>query len=351
LKILHIDTERTWRGGEQQVLYLLRGLRERGHDSTVICQPASPLAERAGAEGIHVKEVAMKGGLDPFAVFEISRAYRQGYQICHMHTSNAHSLGYYASLLAKGPKLAVSRRVSFPLKGFLGKLKYTGADRIIAVSAEIKKGLVKKGIDEEKVAVVHSAIDLKRFDKYEGEPEKPVVGIFAHLAEHKGHKYFFDAGLKISKDFPHVSFIVAGDGEERGNLEKYVESLGIEGKVDFRGFSKEVPSLLKECTITVLSSISGEGSPGVLKESMAAGVPVITTDVGGSAEVVENGRSGIVVPPADSEALAKGMEKLLGHKSFREAMRRGGLERVKAFSAENMVDKTEALYREILRIK
>jgi len=347
VKILHIDTEKTWRGGEQQVLYLLKGLREKGHESTVICQPASVLAERARAEAIEVKEISMKGGIDPFAILQISKVYRGGYHICHMHTSNAHSLGYYASLITKAPKLVASRRVSFPIRGFLGKLKYKGADRIVAVSEEIKEGLVERGLDKDKVSVVHSSIDLNRFDEYAGEPQPPVVGIFAHLAEHKGHKYFFHAALEVSKKFPKLSFMVVGHGEERENLEKYVESLGLTQKVDFRGFSKEVPRLLKECTITVLSSISGEGSPGVLKESMAAGVPVVTTDVGGSAEIVEDGKTGIVVPPADAHALALAMEKLLGNKSFREDMRKGGRERVRAFSAETMVAKTEAVYREI----
>ena len=289
MKILHIDTEKTWRGGEQQVLYLLKGLREKGHDSTVICQPGSALAERAKAEDICARELSMMGGVDPFAVFSIAGIMKQGFDIVHMHTSNAHTLGYAASFFSKAPKLVASRRVSFPIKGLIGKLKYSGVDKVIAVSEEIRQGLIASGLEESKVVAVHSSIDLGRFDERENEPDVATVGIFAHLAEHKGHNYFFEAAKCILESMPDVTFIVVGDGEERTALEEYVKKLGIEDRVEFRGFSEDVPRLLKECTITVLSSISGEGSPGVLKESMAAGVPVVTTDVGGSAEVVENG--------------------------------------------------------------
>lgn len=348
MKILHIDTEKTWRGGEQQVLYLLKGLREKGHDSTVICQPGSALAERAKAENISVCELSMMGGVDPFAVFSIAGIMKQGFDIVHMHTSNAHTLGYGASFFSKSPKLVASRRVSFPIKGLIGKLKYSGVDKIIAVSEEIRRGLIASGVHEAKVVAVHSSIDLNRFEERKSEPDMPIVGIFAHLARHKGHSYFFDAAASVLDSIPDVSFMVVGDGEEREALEEQVRKLGIAGRVKFRGFSRDVPDLLKECTLTVLSSISGEGSPGVIKESMAAAVPVVTTDVGGSAEVVENGVSGIVVPPQDSASLAEAMLRLLKDPVLRDTMSREGVKRAAQFSSYAMVDRTESIYKELL---
>ena len=348
MKILHIDTEKTWRGGEQQVLYLLKGLREKGHDSTVICQPGSALAERAKAENICVRELGMVGGVDPFAVFSIAGIMKQGFDIVHMHTSNAHTLGYGASFFSKAPKLVASRRVSFPIKGLIGKVKYSGADKVIAVSEEIKQGLIAGGLDESKVVAVHSSIDLSRFDERKSEPDMPTVGIFAHLARHKGHSYFFEAAAFILKSMPDVSFMVVGDGEEREALEGQVKKLGIASRVKFRGFSRDVPDLLKGCTITVLSSISGEGSPGVFKESMAARVPVVTTDVVVSAEVVQNGVSGIVVPPQDTRALAEAILHLLEDHGLRDSMSAEGVKRVVEFSTYVMVDRTESIYKELL---
>ena len=348
MKILHIDTEKTWRGGEQQVLYLLKGLREKGHHSTLICQPGSALAERAKSEDIFVDELPMRGGVDPFAVFSIAAIMKRGFDIVHMHTSNAHTLGYGASFFSKVPKLVASRRVSFPVKGLLGKLKYSGVDKVIAVSEEIRQGLIASGLDRSKVVAVHSSIDLGRFDGRKSEPDSPTVGIFAHLARHKGHSYFFDAAAAVLESMPDVNFMVVGDGDEREALEAQVGRLGISSRVKFQGFSRDVPHLLKECTITVLSSISGEGSPGVIKESMAAAVPVVTTDVGGSAEVVENGVSGIVVPAMDSNALAEAMLRLLKDPGLRASMREEGVKRAARFSTHVMVDRTESIYKELL---
>ncbi len=348
MKILHIDTEKTWRGGEQQVLYLAKGLKERGHESTILCQPGSPLSERAMAAGIDVKELRMMGGVDPFAVLSIARLLRNGYDILHLHTSNAHSLGFLASRMTGGVKVVVSRRVSFPVKGFFRKLKYKWVDKVIAVSEEVRNDLIQSGISSEAVVAVHSAIDVSRYKAAGEEPLQPVVGIVAHLAEHKGHIYFLEAAKKVSAVIPDARFLIVGDGEKREELEKYANDLDIAEKIIFAGFQKDIPKMISQCTITVLSSISGEGSPGVLKESMAAGVPAVTTDVGGSREIVEDGISGFVVPPRDSEALAASIIKLLSDKELRARMRRESLIKVREFNVDRMVEKTEDVYKELL---
>ena len=348
LKILHINTEKTWRGGEQQTLYLAKGLKDKGHESTIICQPNSPLAERAKAEGLCVDEVKMKGGVDLCAVFSIARQLRSGYDILHLHTANAHSLGFLASMLTRGHKLVVSRRVSFPISGFFGKFKYRGIDKVIAVSEEVRKGLINSGIPPQLIVTIHSAIDLGRYREICGKPSEPVVGIIAHLAKHKGHKYFLEAAKEVLAVIPDAKFIVVGDGDERKTLEDYSKSLGIAERVSFLGFQKNITKLISGCTITILSSISGEGSPGVLKESMAAGVPVVTTDVGGSSEIVEDGVTGFVVPPKDSKALASAMVKLLTDDELRKRMTTEGLRKVKEFSVNTMVERIEALYKSLL---
>ncbi|WKZ16049.1 MAG: glycosyltransferase [Candidatus Jettenia caeni] len=348
MKILHINTEKTWRGGEQQVLYLVKGLRDRGYESGVICQPNSPLAERAKAEKLWVDEVRMRGGVDPCAIFSVAKLLRRGYDILHLHTSNAHTLGLLASMLTKGHKTVVSRRVSFPIKHSLRRLKYMGVDKVIAVSEDIRESLIHYGIPPQLVVTIHSAIDLNRYKKRNCEPSEPVVGIIAHLAEHKGHRYFLEAAKEVSAIIPTARFLVIGDGEKREELERYAKNLDIAERISFLGFQKDIPQAVSLCTITVLSSISGEGSPGVLKESMATGVPVITTDVGGSAEIVKDGITGLVVPPMNSKALALAMIKLLTDDKLRKNLARKGLRKVNEFSVDRMVEKTEAVYKSLL---
>ncbi len=348
LKILHINTEKTWRGGEQQVLYLAKGLAAKGHTSTIICQPGSPLAERAKKEGLAVVEMSMRGGFDLIAIFKIACQLRTGYDILHLHTSNAHTIGYFASLLKRGHKVVVTRRVSFPIKGLWGKLKYTGVDKLIAVCEAVRNDLINSGIPPRLVVAIHSAIDLSRYEKRRVEPSEPIVGNVAHLAEHKGHKYFLEAAKNVLTVIPTAKFIIVGDGELRSELERYAKGLAIADKVSFPGFQKDIRRFIAQCTITVLSSISGEGSPGVLKESMSIGVPVVTTDVGGSREVVADGISGFVVPPGNPDALSSAIIRLLRDKELRERIAIEGLVKVKEFSLDAIVDKTEAVYRELL---
>ena len=348
LKILHINTEKTWRGGEQQFLYLAKGLAAKGHASTIICQPGSPLAERAKKEGLAVVEMSMRGGFDPIAIVKIACRLRTGYDILHLHTSNAHTLGYFASLLKRGHKVVVTRRVSFPIKGLWGRLKYTAVDKLIAVCESVRNDLVNSGIPPRLVVAIHSAIDLNRYEKRRVEPPEPVVGNVAHLAGHKGHKYFLEAAKNVLAAIPGAKFIIVGDGELRSELERYAKNLAIADKVSFPGFQKDIRGFIAQCTITVLSSISGEGSPGVLKESMAIGVPVVTTDVGGSREVVADGISGFVVPPGNPDALSSAIIRLLRDKELRERMAIEGLAKVQEFSLDAIVAKTEAVYRDIL---
>ena len=348
LKILHINTEKTWRGGEQQVLYLAKGLAAKGHASTIICQPGSPLAERAKKEGLAVVEMSMRGGFDPIAIVKIACRLRTGYDILHLHTSNAHTLGYFASLLKRGHKVVVTRRVSFPIKGLWGRLKYTAVDKLIAVCESVRNDLVNSGIPPRLVVAIHSAIDLNRYEKRRVEPPELVVGNVAHLAGHKGHKYFLEAAKNVLAAIPGAKFIIVGDGELRSELERYAKNLAIADKVSFPGFQKDIRGFIAQCTITVLSSISGEGSPGVLKESMAIGVPVVTTDVGGSREVVADGISGFVVPPGNPDALSSAIIRLLRDKELRERMAIEGLAKVQEFSLDAIVAKTAAVYRDIL---
>ncbi|TLD41815.1 MAG: Glycosyltransferase [Candidatus Jettenia ecosi] len=223
-----------------------------------------------------------------------------------------------------------------------------GIDKVIAVSEDIRKSLIHCGIPPQLVVTIHSAIDLNRYKKRNCEPSEPVVGIIAHLAEHKGHRYFLEAAKEVSTIIPTARFLVIGGGEKREELERYAKNLDIAERVSFLGFQKDIPQVISLCTITVLSSISGEGSPGVLKESMATGVPVITTDVGGSVEIVEDGITGLVVPPMNSKDLALAMIKLLTNDKLRKNLVHEGLRKVNEFSVDRMVEKTEAVYKSLL---
>jgi L-malate glycosyltransferase len=358
--ILHLNTERTWRGGEAQTLFLADGLRRRGHDVLVVAPPASPLARRAAESGLPVEPLDARGEWDMGAARRLAAILRSGRcGLLHYHTAHAIGIGTLASLMAGRRPAVASRRVSFPLRGGpLGRLKYRfRVDRVIAVSEAIRRDLIARGLDADRVVTVHSGIDVTRFARGDrsrfraslattGWPaDAPLVGTAGHLAAHKGIDHFLAAAALVAREDARVRFIIAGTGKEAADLRSRAATLGLQDRVLFAGFRDDMPDVLAGLDLFVLASHSGEGSPAVLKEAMAAGVPVAATALDGVGEIIEDARHGLLIPPGDAPALARAIRTLLEDVSLRarlvaEARRRAG-----EFSIDHMVERTEAVYR------
>ena len=247
MKTLHINTERTWRGGEQQTLYLLRSLIERQIKCHLVCQVDSPLAQKALQAGVEVFPSAMHGEADLPASHRIRKLITTyNYDIVHSHTSHAHSLAYFASVGCKVCRL-VTRRVDFSIYRSrilrLSGLKYRFmADHYIAISHKIKEVMVNDGIAAERISVVHSGIDLQRFTGISGDhllsefklkPGEPVVINVAHLAGHKGQKFLVGAIPYVLKEIPNARFFIIGRGELMSELQALSASLGIKQALTF----------------------------------------------------------------------------------------------------------------------
>jgi glycosyltransferase involved in cell wall biosynthesis len=364
LKVVHVDSEKTWRGGEAQILHLCRGLRSKGHEMVVVAPPQSALGGRAAAEGFTTKEIPMKGELDPAAVWRLAGLLRREQpQVLHLHTSHAVALGSLAALIHRPPLVVAHRRVDFSTRNNpFRRWKYQGVvDCIVAISRGIKEVLVADGLSAEKITVIHSAIDVGAFDpalspngllrelKLEGAA--PLLGIVAHLADHKGHKYLIAAVPYILEAFPAARLLIAGDGELRQSLEEQVRALGVEPAVLFLGYRQDVPRILAALDLFVLSSHL-EGLCTSLMDAMAMKKAVVATRVGGVPEVVAEGVNGVLVPAKDPRALAQGIISLLKDpdrvKAMGEAGRRIAEEK---FHVDIMVNKIEKLYQELLQKK
>jgi glycosyltransferase involved in cell wall biosynthesis len=373
--ILHVNTERGWRGGEAQTLRLAQGLAARGHRTLLMAQPGSPLAARAAAAGLRVLETPMRGELDLGAARQLAAAIeRHGIDLLHYHTAHAAGLGTLASLFCGRRPAVASRRVSFPLRGrLLGRIKYTWrVDRVVAVSEAIRRRLIAQGLDPGRVVVVHSGIDPDRFARGDGQRFRaalagaaavpPVaagggpgaaagrsggiflVGAAGHLAAHKGMDLFVEAAALAAAELKEARFVVVGGGEEEGALRALAARRGIAERIVFAGHREDMPDVFAGLDLFVLSSRSGEGSPAVLKEAMAAGVPVAATALDGVEEIVEDGRHGLLSPPGNAPALARSIVILARDGGLRARLREAARERVREFTAERMVERTEAVY-------
>jgi glycosyltransferase involved in cell wall biosynthesis len=357
LSTLHIDSERTWRGGEQQALYLTTGLRSRGHAVTIACPPCSPLAERARAAGIEVAEVRMRGEADFLAVLALRRLIRRGkFDIVHMHTSHAHALGCAAAALARRGRCIVSRRVDFGIAmNVISGFKYHhGVDRFIAISEAVKRVLVQGGVDERRVAVVHSGIDLASFEEvppgdfrreFSVPDDAPAIGNVAHMADHKGQRYLVAAVPKVLAAEPRARFFIVGDGELRGALEAQVRELDVSHAVTFTGFRTDVPQWLGFFDL----SSHREGLCTSVLDALAMRKPVVVSAAGGLPEIVRHEVNGLLVPPRDPDALAAAIVRLLRDRELGRRLGEAGRRTVEAeFSADAMVDGTLRVYDEVM---
>jgi glycosyltransferase involved in cell wall biosynthesis len=362
MKILHLNTERTWRGGEQQTLYLLQSLKQRHIASHLVCQPASPLAERALAAGIEVFPIAMRGEVDLAAGRRLRRLIRtSNYDILHSHTSHAHSLAYLASIGCDTRRL-VTRRVDFSIfrRSFLGLsgIKYRHmADHYIAISHKIKQVMVADGIAADRIFVVHSGVNPQRFENDTGNhliaefnlrPDEKVVINTAHLAGHKGQQYLVQAIPLVAKKIPQVRFFIVGKGELLAELRSLAASLGIARELVFTGFRRDVGAFYKIADLFVMSSVQ-EGLGTAVLDALALALPVVATNSGGLPEIIQDGRTGRLVEPTDPEALAQGIVDMLTRVEAAKAMAAEGRDMVEnRFSIEAMVDGNIEVYEKML---
>lgn len=360
MRVMHVDTERTWRGGEQQVHYLATGLVKRGVEVTLVCQQGSALAQEARASGLEVRELRMRGETDVPAALRIRHWFKQGhYDLLHMHTSHAHSLGVIASIFGGIPRLVVSRRVDFlPQGNPFSRFKYRYHRlHFITVSRIISEILMDAGVPRERIDVVLSGIDPNRFRRAQYAdlrkelgiaPERKVIGNIGHLTPHKGQIDLIRAMPKIVTAHPLAMAVIVGDGELREELKVEVQRLGMDRFVIFTGFRRDIPDLLHLFDLFAFPSrLEGLGTS--LLDAMSVGLPIVATQSGGIPEIVTDKLNGLMVPPANPELLADALIHLLYHPNEARQYGEAGRHRVEnEYTMDRMVEGNLAVYRQLL---
>jgi glycosyltransferase involved in cell wall biosynthesis len=213
-------------------------------------------------------------------------------------------------------------------------------------------------LPEDRIAIIYNGIDLGPYQYHDNhntlknelniKDYVPLVGMVATMKfEIKGHRFFIEASKKVITKFPNVQFVLVGDGPLRKQFENMAEELGVKQNLHFLGKKHGIPHILSSLDISVLCSTS-EGFSNVILESMAAGKPVVASNVGGSPEMVIDGQTGYLVPSADSDALAKAIMKLLNDPIKAKDMGVWGKRMVEEkFSIEKMVKSYEGIYQSL----
>jgi glycosyltransferase involved in cell wall biosynthesis len=356
---LHIDTARTWRGGQAQVLYTVTGLRARGERAVLVAHPRGELRRRMG-DGSEVIALAPRTEFDPIAAWRLGRLIRRlRPDVIHAHDPHGVAMAAMAiTSLPTSPALVASRRIEFSIgQNRFSKWKYERVDGFIANSEAIRGRLLASAIPHTKTTVVHEGVDVDAIARMPaadahtalGLPrEAPIVGNIAALAPHKGQQDLIDAAAIVVRSVPEAQFVICGDGESRRALEDHIRRRQVERHVVLAGFRTDVLALLKDFDLFVMSSVA-EGMCTALVEAMAASKAAVATRVGGVPEVLADGETGFLVPPCDPEAMAAHIVELLRDEPLRSRMGRAALERARAsFTVDRMVDGTMAAYDTLL---
>ncbi|MEQ8763441.1 MAG: glycosyltransferase family 4 protein [Planctomycetota bacterium] len=364
MKVLHINTERTWRGGEQQTLYLADGLHRRGHDSHVLCPPGAPLGEKARSLGLETFEFSLRGELNPMAIGRIAKLLKKvKYDVVHMHTSHAHTLGCAAATITGQGLRIVSRRVDFSIhrhKLSVSGWKYRfGVDHFIAISKAVRDVLVKDGIPAERISIVYSGIDPGRFEsvppvdlksELKLAREARLVGCVAHFGWHKAQEYLIRAIPELRRQVPEAVVLLIGHGDREELLREEAAKLSPEDRehLVFTGFRSDIPSVLHALDVFVMPSVL-EGLCTSILDALVCERPVVASKVGGIPEIVRPGQTGVLVPPKEPVALAEGIASLLLDAQEARRLGRGGREMVeREFTYDATCEGTLAVYERLL---
>ncbi len=357
MRSLHIDTARSWRGGQNQVLLTVNGLAEAGHDAMLLAHADGQLKRRAG-EGMRFLAFSPRSEFDVRAAWQLAGVLRDRRpDVVHAHDPMAVSLVAMALQMrgdAPRPLVVAARRVDFHLKRHaFSRWKYGHVDVFIAASRGIARILEQDGVDASRIEVVHDGVDVDRIDRHPPVDAHaafwlphgaPLIGNAAALAAHKGQRYLIDAMARVVRRVPDARLLIVGDGELREALQDQVHALGLERHVTLAGFRDDVPGLMRSFDLFVMSSVT-EGLGSAILEAMACGLAVVATRAGGIPEVVEHEVTGLLVPTRDPDALADAIVTLLEDSERRAAMGAAGRRRVVAeFSVDALVRRTLDVY-------
>jgi len=358
---LHIDTARTWRGGQGQVMHTVMGLRAHRQRAALVAHPEGELYRRM-SEGTDLIPLAPRNEIDLAAAWRLSRVLKQlRPDVIHAHDPHGVAMAATALSIASPspePPLVASRRIEFRIAhNSFSKWKYGRVASFIAISEAVRGRLITDGVPREKTTVVHEGVDVERIVQLEAAnvhaafflpTHAPVVGNIGALVAQKGQQHLIDAAAIVVRAVPDARFVICGEGELRPALEEQIKRRHLERHVFLAGFRADVLELLKAFDVFALSSLQ-EGLCTSLVDAMAASKAAVATRVGGVPEVVEDGETGFLVPARDHDAMADRIIALLKDSARRAWMGEAGLRRARRlFTVDHMVEGTIAAYRRVL---
>ena len=328
---------------------LARAQREAGKHVEFLTFEGKKFGGQVRSQGFEVREVRVRTKIDPVAVAQMRKIIRAAkYDLVHTHLSTSSVNGCLAARLAKVPSIAT-------VHGMSGKMSFSAATHLIAVSAEVKNHLVAQGVPAHKISVVYNGLDdgfqlasrASARSEFALSDSDQVVGTVGRVTQLKGTEDGIRAVAQAAKQYPHLKYLIVGDGDGLERCKALATELGIEAQVQFLGYRQDVGAVLPALDIFLFPTHK-EAMGIALVEAMAAGLPCIATNVGGIPEVV-TAETGRLVPASKPESLGTELAKLLGDESLRNSMSEHAKARVQSvFSASAMEQATTEVYDKVI---
>lgn len=368
IKVAQVITRMDWGGSPDIVRNICSYLDPAVYDVTLVAGLSLNQSRRtkeflAGMSGKVVSIPSLRREINPFmdlaAFLGLYRLFKkEKFDIVHTHTSKAGALGRMAAYFA-GVRVIVHTPHGHLFYGYYGRLRsyiIMGIERLLtAISSrvialtELEKGdmVFFKVASPKKVAVIYQGIEFNECAP-QVKRDEPLVGMIGRLEPVKGPLYFVEAAREVARSFPSARFMITGEGSMRRSIEKRISELGLKDRISLTGWREDMPAVFASLDVLVLPSLN-EAVGIVLLEAQGCGIPVVATSVGGIPEVVKDGETGILVPPADPHRIAQAICDLLADPHKRKVMSDLGKHWVRdRFGAKEMARKISDLYKGLL---
>jgi L-malate glycosyltransferase len=360
LKVLHLSSEKSWRGGEQQIAYLIEELGEMGVTNVAAVKKGSVFEQHCIRKNIPHLSLPFANTVDVLSASTIARFCRKNQiDIVHMHSAKSHGIGVLSALLGNRTPLVLSRRVDFiPKDNFLTRWRYNhpSVRAILCVSDKITEIMKTYVENPQRCTTVHSGIDLARFASMPPEntlrkefhipPAVKLIGNTSALEHHKDYPTFIRTVRTLVDENASLMAFIVGKGSLETSLKDQVRNCGLEQAVTFTGFRTDIQAVLGSLDVFLMTSET-EGLGTSVLDAFACGVPVVATAAGGIPEMVIHGYSGLLAPVGDSDKLAELVRAVLDDEKLRTKLITGGKERLLNFTKRSTAEKTVAVYRQL----
>ncbi len=363
MRVLHLSSEKGWRGGEQQIAYLVNELNRLGIDNRVGCEKNSRFEELCVKNKWKYFTSGFSSSLNLVTAARVAKLCRENnIDILHLHTSKSHTVGVISTLFGHHSKLILTRRVDNRIgRNFLSRWKYNHPriKRIITVSDKIREVVTPVLSQQAKCVTIHSGIDTSRFnpghDKkilrelMHASPGEILIGNTSALAAHKDYYTFVKTCEWAVNNGLRAKFGIIGEGPEEHNIRRYIRSKHLEECIIMTGFRNDISQLLPAMDIFLMTSVT-EGLGTSILDAFAAGVPVVATRAGGIPEMVIHGQTGLLANPGDFKTLGEHLLRLISEPDLREKLVTNASRLLQEeYTMEIMAGKVLKIYQEVLR--